>query len=54
MQWENMTGHAKKITPIFTAIKFFFSETRVKFRHWVTGITKLNNRDKLRHDLHDN
>ena len=55
-RWENMIGHAKKNYINFYSHQkfFFFSETRVKFRHWVTGITRPSNRNILRHDLHDN
>ena len=44
----------RKITLIFTTVKSFFSETRIGFRHWVTRIIKPNDRNMLRHDLHDN
>ena len=49
-----MTGHVKKNYTNFYNYQFFFSKTRVKFRHWVTGITKPSNRNMLQHDLHDN
>ena len=31
MQWENMTGHAKKITPIFTTTIFFSQKPALNF-----------------------
>ena len=49
-----MTCQAKKKLHQFLKPPNFFPETRVGFRHWVTGITKPNNRGKLRYDLHDN
>ena len=44
----------KKTAPAFTATRNSFPETRVRFCHWVTGITRPNNWSILRHDLHDN
>ena len=43
----------RKITPIFKITRSSFPETGLKFRYWVTGVTKPSNRNELRYDLHN-
>ena len=44
---KNTTVHAKKIASTITATRNIFSKARIRFRHWVTGITKPNDRNML-------
>ena len=44
----------KKISPIFTATKNIFPKICIGFCHWITGISKSNDRNLLLYSLQNN